>query len=94
MSDLFRALARVLGIQTEEVEGDDEIQQMIPASEAISEAVFDPENKTLAIQFVSGSSYLYENVSRQRFRAFENAASKGRYFVYRIRENYSYSQIG
>jgi len=93
MSDLFTALARVLGLKVAEVEDDDEFFQMLPDSEAIQEAIYDPDTKSLTIEFVTGGQYIYDDVSRQRFAAFKNSASKGRYFVHRIRENYAYSRI-
>jgi hypothetical protein len=94
MDPFIVSLAEFLGIpiETEEDLEDVEIQSLNPSSSAINEAYYDPETKTLYITFVSGSSYQYENVSRQRWNAFKNASSTGRYFVNRIRENYIYSK--
>ena len=92
MSDAFGKILRGLQKLFQLDEDELAVKEMYPDSEAISEAVYDPDNKTLYIRFTSGSNYQYANVSGQRWNAFKRSASKGQYFVYNIRENYIYSR--
>ena len=88
LGKLIRGLTKLFQLDEDELD----VKEMYPSSEAIQEAVYDPDNKTLYIRFTSGSNYQYSNVSTQRWNAFKRASSKGKYFVYSIRENYIYSR--
>jgi len=52
---------------------------------------FDPATGTLALQFKSkkgpGSVYYYQNFSQEKYDAFRNSESLGRYFGQHIKDN-------
>lgn len=64
-----------------------------PGSSNISEFRFDKNTDTMQIDFVSGSSYEYYNVSPATNRAFQAAGSKGSFFARSIKGKYPYEQI-
>jgi hypothetical protein len=49
---------------------------------------------TLRVTFTTGRTYDYSGVSAQRYTAFKNAPSLGRYFNKAIKNNYSYRRVG
>lgn len=63
-------------------------------STAISSIGYNNGAGRLEVTFQSGRSYAYYNVSRQRYQAFCNADSKGRYFNKNIRNGYAYAKLG
>lgn len=63
------------------------------SSSAINAIGYDEGRSRLVITFNSGKSYAYYDVSPQRYRAFCNADSKGRYFNKVIRNKYAYAKI-
>lgn len=48
----------------------------------------------MTVTFVGGGTYSYEGVSQQRYQAFCNAGSKGRYMNKAIKGGYGYTRIG
>lgn len=73
------------------LDSDEDVESEFPSSTAITYMEYDAEVKELTIVFVGGGTYTYYGVSPQRWRAFENAASKGQYLNYKIKGNYVYS---
>jgi lysyl-tRNA synthetase class 2 len=63
-------------------------------SSCIADASYDNQRSTLSITFHTGRSYVYSGVSPQRYKAFCDAGSKGRYFNALIRNVYPYRRIG
>lgn len=63
-------------------------------SSAIAGIGYNNDAGRLEVTFQSGRSYAYYDVSRQRYQAFCNAGSKGRYFVKNIRNAYAYAKLG
>jgi hypothetical protein len=63
-------------------------------SSAIARIGYDPDDQRLVVTFNSGRSYAYFGVSRQRFTAFEQAESKGRYLNSQIKGRYSFRRLG
>lgn len=49
---------------------------------------YDPEGKTLEIEFRSGAVYQYKDVPLNIYRALMAASSKGKYFNSYIRDSY------
>lgn len=64
-----------------------------PGSSNIAEFRFDKTTDTLQVDFVSGSTYEYYNVSPATNRGFQAAASKGAFFARAIKGKYSYEQV-
>lgn len=64
-----------------------------PGSSNISEARFDKTTDTLEIDFQSGSSYAYSNVSPSTWRMFQAAPSKGSFFARSIKGKYPYELV-
>lgn len=63
--------------------------QMQPvSSSSISAIGYDPATETLAVEFTSGSTYLYSGVPVDVFQALRDADSVGKYFYARIRNQY------
>lgn len=63
-------------------------------STAISDIAYNSALGRLTITFNTGRRYDYFNVSAQRYQAFCNAESKGRYFNQNIRHAYAYMRRG
>ena len=63
-------------------------------SSAIAAIGYNSDDKRLVITFNSGKSYAYYGVSTQRYNAFCDANSKGKYFNRAIRNNYNYRRLG
>lgn len=49
----------------------------------------DPDSQILTVQFHSGRSYRYANVSEEVFEQFLDAESKGRFFNEHIKDVYA-----
>jgi len=49
-------------------------------------AIYNPKDQTLYITFHNGASWAYEKVTKKEFTEMEAAESRGRYFIYRIRD--------
>ena len=54
---------------------------------------YDPETKTLEVEFQNGSVYQYFNVPNNVYRELMAAPSHGRYFHRFIRNIYPYSRV-
>lgn len=54
-------------------------------SSNIKTAGYDPIRKKMEVEFHDGAVYEFDGVSRETFRSFENAESKGSFFQSRIR---------
>lgn len=69
-----------------------------PTMKAVESSVIEaiwwnPKTATLHVKFLSGSYYIYYNVSKYRYYRFKNAESKGRYFNAYIKPNYNYRRL-
>lgn len=64
------------------------------SSSAIRGIGYDGGSQQLTVTFNSGRSYAYAGVPYQRYTAFEQANSKGRYFNSAIRNRYPYKRVG
>ena len=53
-------------------------------SSVITRMVYEPARGMLVIHFTSGARYAYFDVPQETWRAFQAAASKGRYFAAEI----------
>jgi hypothetical protein len=62
-------------------------------SSAIRSVGFNPENKVLEVEFVSGTIYRYSGVPEFVYREFMASPSKGRFFDYLIRDRFPTKQI-
>jgi len=49
---------------------------------------FEPQSRTLEIEFQSGHVYRYDGVPPETAAALDEAGSKGRFFDYYIREHF------
>lgn len=61
-----------------------------PASSNIESFTFDPATDTLTVNFRSGDTYDYFNVSPSTYRAFQSAGSHGSFHARQIKGRYSY----
>lgn len=55
---------------------------------------YDPSLQMLEIEFQDGSVYRYFGVPEEEHRGLLEAESKGRYFIYNIRDRYRYEKVG
>ena len=53
-----------------------------------------PRRQELLVEFVTGRRYLYLDVPEEEARAMRGAFAKGRYFNARIRDHYSFRELG
>jgi hypothetical protein len=53
---------------------------------------YDPVQRRLDLQFVSGRRYRYDDVPEEAFRGMRQAFSKGEYFNAHIRDRYRYTR--
>ena len=63
------------------------------SSSNISAFRYDKNTDTLQVDFNSGSTYEYMNVSPQTHRAFQSALSKGEYFARHIRSRFPFEEV-
>jgi copper oxidase (laccase) domain-containing protein len=62
-------------------------------SRTIQTIEYNDENRTLTVTFVTGRVYRYYKVEQEVAEAFRIAASKGRFFNLRIRDQYWFDEI-
>ena len=63
-------------------------------STAISHVGYDPTTRRLFVTFLgSGKTYVYVDVPESEYADFRAAASKGRFFNARIRDQYLYEEM-
>jgi hypothetical protein len=62
-------------------------------SSAISSLGYDPESRTLEVEFRSGSVYDYFGVTARLFESFLEADSKGKFFAKRVRNRFPGERI-
>ena len=63
-------------------------------STAVRNVGFDPDSKTLEVQFVGGDVYRYANVPERHFHALTSGeGSVGRYVNREIRDRYAYKKV-
>ncbi|HEY4030391.1 MAG TPA: KTSC domain-containing protein [Caulobacteraceae bacterium] len=62
-------------------------------STAIRQISYDDLSHTLFVTFVDGDLYAYLDVEPQTYADMQKAASKGRFFAYRVRNNYRYRKM-
>lgn len=62
-------------------------------SRSIRHFEYDGARCTLTVTFVTGRKYRYYNVAPEVAEAFRIAASKGRFFNLRIRDQYRFEEL-
>jgi hypothetical protein len=62
-------------------------------SRTISEIAYSAESCQLTVTFVTGRVYRYYKVEPEVAEAFRIAASKGRFFNLRIRDQYRFDEL-
>ena len=62
-------------------------------STSIISVGYDPDTKTLELEFVNGNTYQYFDVSRSIYEALMAADSKGAFVNTRVKDHYRYSQV-
>jgi hypothetical protein len=62
-------------------------------SRTISEIAYSAESRQLTVTFVTGRVYRYYKVEPEVAEAFRIAASKGRFFNLRIRDQYRFDEL-
>ncbi len=68
------------------------IRQPVSSSN-ISSIGYDPESRTLEIEFHSGGVYQYFNVPESIYNALMSASSQGSYFHHYIKGQYRWTKI-
>jgi hypothetical protein len=53
---------------------------------------YDPQQRRLELQFVSGRRYLYHDVPEETYRGMRQAFAKGEYFNEHIRDRYRHTR--
>lgn len=64
------------------------------ASSTIIAIGYDEPSETLEVEFNSGAVYQYYNVTKAIFDQLMQAASKGQFLAYQIKNVYPYSRVG
>lgn len=59
-------------------------------STAIRRIHYDPAERRLDVEFMSGAIYEYFGVPERLYEEFVSAPSRGRFFAYRFRDKFSY----
>jgi hypothetical protein len=62
-------------------------------SRTTSNIEYDAGRRTLTVTFVTGRIYRYYKVEPETAEAFRIAASKGRFFNLRIRDQYRFDEV-
>lgn len=62
-------------------------------SSAIRDKAYDVKSQRLMVTFVTGRTYVYEDVPPHVAAAFDTASSKGQFFNARIRDRYRYREV-
>lgn len=63
------------------------------SSSNISSIGYDPESRSLEIEFHSGGVYQYFNVPESVYNALMSASSHGSYFHHHIKDQYRWTKI-
>lgn len=66
---------------------------MVKRSSDVKNYFYNQKEKELYIEFNSGSSYKYKDVSKQRFKAFDKADSLGEYVNKKLNPNYKTDKL-
>lgn len=64
------------------------------ASSNIASIGYDERSQTLEVEFTNGAIYQYYNVAQPIFDQLTQAASKGQFLAYQIKNVYPYSRVG
>ena len=62
-------------------------------SSVIRRFAYDPESRSLALEFTTGKRYRYDGVPPEEVAAMRRAASKGSYFNAHIRDRYAHKRM-
>lgn len=62
-------------------------------SSLIQRAIYDATQKTLAVTFTTGRTYLYFGVPQEIAEELQSAESMGQIFNWRIRDQYEYREL-
>lgn len=62
-------------------------------STVIRTFAYDPDRRSLAVEFVSGRRYRYDDVPPALFEALRRARSKGKFFNGHIRDRFATSEM-
>lgn len=62
-------------------------------SSMIASIGYDANAETLEVEFNAGGLYQYEGVPKEVYEEFVSAESHGRYFLYNIRDAYTYRKV-
>jgi hypothetical protein len=62
-------------------------------STAIRRYLYDEAERRLVVTFISGRTYIYENVPGALYAAFRAAPSKGAFFNAEIRDRYAFHAL-
>lgn len=62
-------------------------------SSSIASIGYDPAARVLEVEFRNGGLYRYRDVPRELFAGFMAAASKGRFFIERIRGKFDFERV-
>lgn len=68
------------------------INQMVLSTE-IEWIGYEEKRRMLQVEFLSGSIYQYDDVTREVYRDFLEAPSHGRFFETRIKGRYPYRKV-
>jgi hypothetical protein len=63
-------------------------------SSAVTAVSYVPDEHLLYLKFHSGEIYRYFDFPQEQFDEFLTANSKGKYFVYNIRDRFRYEPVG
>jgi hypothetical protein len=69
------------------------MRSAIMPSRTIRTIEYEPERRELTVTFVTGRVYRYYKVEPEVAEAFRIAASKGRFFNLRIRDQYRFDEL-
>jgi len=67
-------------------------RQPVPSSN-IRSIGYEPDTRTLEVEFRSGSVYQYSDVPLAVYEGLMQAASKGSYFHNHVKDRYSFRQV-
>lgn len=63
-------------------------------SSVIRSFVYDPDSRSLAVEFVTGRRYRYDEVPSRVADAMRRARSKGKFFNEHVRDHFATTEIG
>lgn len=75
-------------------EEDPEVPMTPVNSKNLAAVGYVPKTSTLTVQFNSGPTYNYQNISLTTFKNMMAAASPGQFFYHNIRDDYGHAPIG